>query len=170
MHTPRGGPRHRGSLRAVGDRMSLPTAAHQAHSQLQLRFPWYLWLIMPPPRHLGRAGGGAHQHVPRKMTLKQVRPTSELLHVLYVDFDNVLHGDVLRFRTPPTLRPETHGQTLFENAPILEILLEPYPDLKIVLSTSWVRELGFTRVQEAPRKLAAAGHRRDFSRSLHAQR
>jgi hypothetical protein len=74
---------------------------------------------------------------------------SDLLRVLYLDFDNVLHGDVLRFRTPPTLRPETQGQDLFENAPILDRLLEPYPDLKVVLSTSWVRELGFSRAREA---------------------
>jgi hypothetical protein len=43
---------------------------------------------------------------------------------------------------------------LFENIPILVRLLEPYPDLKIVLSTSWVRELGFTRAREfLPRSL-----------------
>jgi hypothetical protein len=69
------------------------------------------------------------------------------ISVLYLDFDNVLHGAVLRFRAPPTLRPETPGQTLFQNAPILVRLLDPYPDLKIVLSTSWVKELGFERAQ-----------------------
>lgn len=32
--------------------------------------------------------------------------------------------------------------------PILEQLLEPYPDLKLVLS-SWVRQLGYTRARKA---------------------
>lgn len=32
--------------------------------------------------------------------------------------------------------------TLFERAPLLESLLAPYPDVKIVLSTSWVRTYG----------------------------
>jgi hypothetical protein len=70
-------------------------------------------------------------------------------HVLYLDFDNVLHGDVLCFRKPPALRPATQGQVLFENAPMLERLLEPYPDLRVVLSTSWVRERSFYRARKA---------------------
>jgi hypothetical protein len=65
------------------------------------------------------------------------------MDVIYCDYDHVLHGGALRYRKPPSLRPETSGQTLFQNAPILARLLEPYPDLKIVLSTSWVKELGF---------------------------
>lgn len=69
------------------------------------------------------------------------------MKVLYLDFDNVLHGDVLRFRKAPSIWPDTEGQVLFENVPILVRLLDPYPDLKIVLSTSWVRELGFTRAR-----------------------
>ena len=70
------------------------------------------------------------------------------MNILYLDFDNVLHGNVLRFRTMPTLRPETPGQVLFENVPILQRLLEPYPNLMIVLATSWVRELGYRRARE----------------------
>jgi hypothetical protein len=65
------------------------------------------------------------------------------MDVIYCDYDHVLHGGAVRYRKPPSLRPETSGQTLFQNAPILARLLEPYPDLKIVLSTSWVKELGF---------------------------
>jgi hypothetical protein len=84
------------------------------------------------------------------------------MNVLYLDFDNVLHGDVLLY----PLRPETPGQVLFENAPILERMLEPYPDLKLVLSTSWVRQLGFTRARKAlppslhKRVIGATYHRR----------
>jgi hypothetical protein len=69
------------------------------------------------------------------------------MDVLFCDYDHVLHGGVLRYRKPPSLRPETPGQTLFQNAPILVRLLDPYPDLKIVLSTSWVKELGFDRAR-----------------------
>jgi len=69
------------------------------------------------------------------------------MDVIYCDYDHVLHGGALRYRKPPSLRPETSGQTLFQNAPILARLLEPYPDLKIVLSTSWVKELGFARAR-----------------------
>jgi hypothetical protein len=66
------------------------------------------------------------------------------MDVIYCDYDHVLHGGVLRYRKPPSLRPETtQGQTLFQNAPILVRLLDPYPDLKIVLSISWVKEPGF---------------------------
>jgi hypothetical protein len=69
------------------------------------------------------------------------------MDVIYCDYDHVLHGGVLRYRKPPSLRPEAPGQTLFQNAPILMRLLDPYPDLKIVLSTSWVKELGFDRAR-----------------------
>ena len=69
------------------------------------------------------------------------------MDVIYCDYDHVLHGGVLRYRQPPLLRPEMSGQTLFQNAPILLRSLDPYPDLKIVLSTSWVMELGFGRAR-----------------------
>jgi hypothetical protein len=69
------------------------------------------------------------------------------MDVIYCDYDHVLHGGALRYRKPPSLRPETSGQTLFQNAPIFMRLLDPYPDLKIVLSTSWVKELGFGRAR-----------------------
>lgn len=67
------------------------------------------------------------------------------MNVLYLDFDDVLHGDGLI----NPLRPETRGQILVESVPILVRLLEPYPDLKLVLSTSWVRQLALTRARKA---------------------
>jgi hypothetical protein len=97
------------------------------------------------------------------------------MKILYVDFDNVLHGNVLRFRTPPILRPETPGQVLFENVPVLVRLLDPYPDLKIVLSTSWVRELGFTRARGflpasmQQRVIGATFHKRHMRKEEFAQ-
>lgn len=66
-------------------------------------------------------------------------------HVLYLDYDGVLHHEnVLRhprrgiYAGPP-------GFELFEHAPLLERLLEPFPAVRIVLSTSWVRVLGYSR-------------------------
>ena len=63
--------------------------------------------------------------------------------VLYLDFDGVLHHeDVLwHLRKGPHLRAPPH-YTLFQHADLLTTLLEPYPDVKIVLSTSWVRSYG----------------------------
>jgi hypothetical protein len=71
--------------------------------------------------------------------------------VLYLDFDGVLHTEhVYRHPTrgiyiPQDLAP---GRTLFEWASFLEGALAPYPDVKVVLSTSWVRVLRFKRALE----------------------
>lgn len=66
--------------------------------------------------------------------------------ILFLDFDGVLHPDqVYMTAAGPELR--TVGE-LFMWAPILEEELIPYPDLKIVLSTSWVRNLGFSRAKK----------------------
>lgn len=68
--------------------------------------------------------------------------------ILYLDFDGVLHPADVRVlpadghprvyvRGHPTDRP------LFEHLPLLEQLLKPYPQLRIILATSWVREFGY---------------------------
>lgn len=69
------------------------------------------------------------------------------MKLCYLDYDAVLHdGNVLRNRsTGMTIK--TPGRTFFEWMPLLEDLLAPYPDLKIVLSTTWVRELGFDQAK-----------------------
>jgi len=65
------------------------------------------------------------------------------MKICYLDYDAVLHdGNVLRNRTTG-MTIKTVGRIFFEWMPILDELLAPYPDLKIVLSTTWVRELGF---------------------------
>lgn len=65
------------------------------------------------------------------------------MNICYLDYDAVLHdGNVLRNRTKG-MTIKTPGRTFFEWMPILEDLLAPYPDLQIVLSTTWVRALGF---------------------------
>jgi hypothetical protein len=69
------------------------------------------------------------------------------MNICYLDYDAVLHdGNVLRSRTSG-MTIKTPGRTFFEWMPILDDLLAPYPDLKIVLSTTWVRELGFNEAK-----------------------
>ena len=61
--------------------------------------------------------------------------------IIYLDFDGVLHHyDVYLDHSN---RAVLRGMgALFEYASRLESILTPYPDIKIVLSTSWVRVKG----------------------------
>ncbi|MEM5434703.1 HAD domain-containing protein [Paraburkholderia diazotrophica] len=87
--------------------------------------------------------------------------------VLYLDFDGVLHPENVWRRpgigpyvaTPP-------GHRVFELAPLLAQALEPYPDLQIVLATSWVRVLSFTR---AARRLPASLRARVIGATYHSR-
>ena len=64
--------------------------------------------------------------------------------LLYCDFDGVLHtAQVYRHQTPPVIRLDPPGHALFESCDVLERLLDPYPELRIVLSTIWVREFAW---------------------------
>ena len=66
--------------------------------------------------------------------------------VLYLDFDGVLHPeDVWWHPTRGAYIKSPPGHQLFENAPLLVEVLEPYPLLRIVLSTSWVRRYSFSK-------------------------
>lgn len=65
------------------------------------------------------------------------------LWVCYCDFDGVIHDDAVYSSRQGGIQMRTPGRTLFEWLPVLEELFAPYPDLKIVLSTSWVRVKGF---------------------------
>ncbi|MGF6727566.1 hypothetical protein P3T43_006958 [Paraburkholderia sp. GAS41] len=72
--------------------------------------------------------------------------------VLYLDFDGVLHPEDVRRRAgkgPYIASPS--GHVLFEHAPLLADVLRPYPDIHIVLSTSWVR--WYRSVHRVTRKL-----------------
>lgn len=65
--------------------------------------------------------------------------------ILFLDYDGVLHPDaayVVKGR--PVLKAE--GE-LFMWAPILVEALDDQPHVKIVLSTSWAREFGFSRAR-----------------------
>ena len=65
--------------------------------------------------------------------------------ILFLDYDGVLHPhDVYLERGKPVLHQP--GE-LFMWAPILADIVSPYPDLSIVLSTSWVRRLRFDRAK-----------------------
>lgn len=76
-----------------------------------------------------------------------------MMKICYLDYEAVLHdGNVLRNRIKG-MTMKTPGRSFFEWMPILDDLLAPYPDLKIVLSTTWVRELGFN---EAKHELSAS--------------
>jgi hypothetical protein len=54
--------------------------------------------------------------------------------VLYLDFDGVLHPYPTDSRSL-----EIPEDTMFEFVPLLEAQLEPYPQVKIVLSTTWAK-------------------------------
>ncbi|EIN01536.1 hypothetical protein WQE_08522 [Paraburkholderia hospita] len=64
-------------------------------------------------------------------------------HVLFVDYDGVLHR-FGAFVTREGLRSSVPSIPLFEYAAVLDELIRPYPHVELVLSTSWVREFGFS--------------------------
>lgn len=78
-------------------------------------------------------------------------PTSSRLtpndRVLFLDFDGVLHPDDV-YRTRSGLELRAPGQ-LMMHAGILVEILEDFPQVKISLSTSWVRILGYRRARAA---------------------
>jgi hypothetical protein len=81
------------------------------------------------------------------MATKRVQQSPLL--VCYCDYDGVLHDDAVYWSRREGIHIRTPGRGLFEWARFLEELLAPYPGVKIVLSTSWVRfkRYGFARGQ-----------------------
>ncbi|AXL48632.1 hypothetical protein DSC91_000099 [Paraburkholderia caffeinilytica] len=86
--------------------------------------------------------------------------------VLYLDFDGVLHPEDVwrRPRTGPYVASPP-GHALFEHAALLARCLEPYPELRIVLSTSWVRV--FRSVRKAAHRLPPELRRRVVGATFH---
>lgn len=76
--------------------------------------------------------------------MKKRHPKGAGLPILYLDFDGVLHPEHCYWhpRKGPYLKAP--GHELFEHVEILERLLEPYPQIVIVLSTSWVQTYRFS--------------------------
>ena len=62
--------------------------------------------------------------------------------VLFLDYDGCLQADAV-YRIKGQIVMMSEGRSLFEWAPVLQQLIEPYPQLQVVLSTTWVRVLGF---------------------------
>lgn len=62
--------------------------------------------------------------------------------VLYLDFDGVLHHENVLWHPRRGAYAGPPGFTLFEHAALLDELLAPFPEVGIVLSTSWVRQYG----------------------------
>lgn len=80
---------------------------------------------------------------PRERTPSGERvPKGRGERLLYLDYDGVLHHQNVLWHPRKGAYPGPPGFTLFEHAPLLGELLEPYPDIGIVLSTSWVRTYG----------------------------
>lgn len=72
---------------------------------------------------------------------KQPRGAGQL--VLYLDFDGVLHHEKVLWhpkRGAYLCAPSQYE--LFQHADLLVKLLKPYPHIRIVLSTAWVRSYG----------------------------
>lgn len=98
------------------------------------------------------------------LTTSKASPVQPL-HVLFLDFDGVLHPDsVYRTRNGIELlhRP---GHTLFEHVSLLDEALRPYPDVKIVLSTSWQLIKG--GYEHAKSKLSAGLQQRCIGGTFH---
>lgn len=60
--------------------------------------------------------------------------------LLYLDYDGVLHHENVWWhaRIGPYMRAPDEYR-LFQHLPLLESVLAPYPQVKIILSTSWAR-------------------------------
>jgi hypothetical protein len=92
--------------------------------------------------------------------------------VLYVDFDGVLHHqNCLWHPRKGAYLHAPEGYTLFQHAPLLAELLEPFPEVQIVLSTSWTLQYGLSgaakRLPEALRERVIGGtfHSRHMHRA-----
>ncbi|WP_179258750.1 HAD domain-containing protein [Burkholderia aenigmatica] len=69
-------------------------------------------------------------------------------HVLFLDYDGVLHrGD--SYITPEGVVSSAPDIELFEFARVLEELLDPYPQIEIVLSTDWCFRFGLEHARHA---------------------
>lgn len=86
--------------------------------------------------------------------------------VLYLDFDGVLHHEDVWWhpRRGAYIRPP--GYSLFAHMPLLEEVLEPHPDVQIVLSTSWVR---VRRYSNAVKRLSPQLRERVIGATFHTR-
>jgi hypothetical protein len=87
--------------------------------------------------------------------------------VLYLDFDGVLHHENVMWhhRKGPYLKAPPE-YVLFQHSDLLASMLQPYPEIKIVLSTSWARVYG---CDKAAKRLPAALRARVIGATFHSQ-
>lgn len=93
--------------------------------------------------------------------------------ILFLDYDGVLHPDEVHWdhRQGIILRtdllPPEHANTeLFCYMDALEAILSDFPDVQIVLSTSWVSGIGYSRSR---RRLSPALRKRVISATYHSK-
>ena len=85
------------------------------------------------------------------------------MSILFLDFDGVLHPDAV-YLTRRGVELRAEGE-LFMWAPILEKLLAECPQIQVVLSTSWARNLGF---REAKKRLPESVQARVIGATWHS--
>lgn len=99
-----------------------------------------------------------------------MRTGATLMEVLYLDFDGVLQpADVwwsIKRGAYLDQALEGRGHRLFERCSLLEELLEPYPVVRIVLSTSWVPTSSYSR---ATKRLTDSLRRRCIGATFHSR-
>ena len=84
-----------------------------------------------------------------------VKHVQDMPMILFLDYDGVLHPDAA-YHTKKGVVLRCDGHSLFEHAQLLTDLLDPYPQVQIVLSTSWVWVLGFSDAKaRLPERLRA---------------
>jgi hypothetical protein len=89
--------------------------------------------------------------------------------VLFLDFDGTLHpASVYRHPKQGVFLRGAPGHTLFEHAELLARLLEPYPTVKIVLSTSWIQRYEGS-IPHVSRKLPSALRKRIIGATFHGR-
>ena len=99
--------------------------------------------------------------------------------VLYLDFDGVLHSSAVYVSRKQGIhfgdealehgKRTGHVHRLFEHAALLESLLEPYPQVKIVLSTTWAQS-GYSQARKRlPQALQARCIGATFHRAMSKQ-
>jgi hypothetical protein len=87
--------------------------------------------------------------------------------LLYLDFDGVLHHEnALWHPRRGVYLKAPQGYVLFQHAGLLEEILAPYPEVKIVLSTSWVRSYGCSKTAN---RLPPALRKRVIGATFHSQ-
>jgi hypothetical protein len=95
---------------------------------------WYEVMERRAPKRTPR-----EQPAPVQLVMDNMTPT------MFVDFDGTLHVGNAYIDKNNEITLDS-GRTLLEFAPLLAELLAPYPDVEIVLTTSWARRLPEERV------------------------